>query len=161
MTALEGWIRERVTGRRVAIVGVGNRLRGDDGVGPRVVDRLRAFGGALLIDAGTVPENHLEPLLEAEPEVVLFVDAVDHDEPVGACCLAAPDALGPRCHTTHAPSLRLLAELLEARGIECVVLGIQPGSSALGAPLTPAAADGVKAAADAILAALAHEAAHV
>ena len=161
MTALERWIEERLAGRAVALVGVGNRLRGDDGAGPALADRLRRPGAARgegaarwrVLDAGTVPENFLGPLLEAAPDVVLFADAVDHGGAAGEWVVAAPDALEPRDGGTHAPSLRLVAGLLAAHGIECWLLGVQPGPRAFGEGLTRGVAAAVETMARALEAA--------
>jgi len=139
------------------VVGVGNRLRGDDGVGPYVIERLGGAAGTRLFDAETVPENYLGALLEAAPEVVVFVDAADHGGMPGSCCLAPVRELVARCPTTHAPSLLPLAEVLERSGIESWVLGIQPASRRAGAPLDPAVMTGAEHAAAALGQVLAHE----
>jgi hydrogenase 3 maturation protease len=60
---------------RVAVLGVGNRLRGDDAIGPRVIDELREKTAAVLFDCGTAPENFIGPVVEARPERILFIDA--------------------------------------------------------------------------------------
>jgi hydrogenase maturation protease len=150
MSDLARHIEERLRGRRAAVVGVGNRLRGDDGAGSRVAERLLAAGAAGVFDAETVPENYLGVLLAARPEAALFVDATDHGGAAGACCLVRAGELAARGSSTHAPSLRLLAGLLEDQGIECWVLGIQPAATAFGAELSPA----VAAAVDEVTAAL-------
>jgi len=159
---VDGW-RERLgaiaRGRRVAVVGVGNPLCGDDGVGPLVAARLAARGVAGALDAGPVPENHLGPLLALAPEVVLFVDAVEHGAPAGAVRLVRAADLGPRLSSTHAPSLRLLAALLGAAGAAAWVVGPQPARTAFGAPMTVAVAAAARALEDALAAALAASAA--
>jgi hydrogenase 3 maturation protease len=160
MNALERWIEDRVRGRDVTIVGVGNRLRGDDAAGPRVADRLAGLEGARVIDAGTVPENFLGTLLSGGSDLVVFVDAVDHGAPPGTYCITTADSLASGTATTHAPSLRLLAGLLHGRGIECWLVGLQPGSTTPGAGLTRAVAEGVKAVARALEAACAHRVGH-
>jgi hydrogenase 3 maturation protease len=154
MASLEDWIRESVKGRRVAVVGVGNRLRGDDGEGPSVAQRLGAPADVLVIDAGTVPENYIGVLIERAPDVVLFVDALEFDAAPGACCLAALDTLGARCSTTHAPSLALMSQILEPEGIECFLVGIQPRSTADGEWLTAEVDRGIDEAVRAISAAI-------
>jgi hydrogenase 3 maturation protease len=153
MRGLERWIEGRVRGRRVAVLGVGNRLRGDDAAGPRVVERLGMGGGWMVLDAGTVPENFLGLLLDAAPDVALFVDALDHGAPAGAWCALDHGALAARAPSTHAPSLRLLAELLCGHGIECWLIGIQPRTTALGAGLSPPVAAAVTAVATSLAAA--------
>lgn len=152
MQALERWIEERVRGRRVAVVGVGNRLRGDDAAGPRVIDLLGKGGGWTVYDAGTVPENFLVPLVELAPDVVLFVDAFDHGGAPGAWCAGGSDALAAREANTHAPSIRLLTGLLRRHHAECWLIGIQPQGTALGAAISARAAAGVTTVARALAA---------
>ena len=159
MIGLQRWVETLVRGRRTAIVGVGSRLRGDDGAGPAVVERL-AGSRACVIDAGTVPENYLGVLAQAAPEVVLFVDSLDHGAAPGACGVAPPAALGSRGADTHAPSLRLLTGLLESAGSECWLLGIQPARCDLGEGLSPEVAAAVDALAGALAAALSPEVCH-
>jgi hydrogenase 3 maturation protease len=148
-------------GRRVAVVGVGNRLRGDDGAGSWLAERLRARCGAPVFDAETVPENYLGPLLAADPEVVLFVDAARLDAPPGACRLVPAHALGGRCDSTHGMSLLLLSRALEAHGIECWLFGLQPARTSAGEPVSPEVAAAARALEDVLAACLPEpEAAH-
>jgi hydrogenase 3 maturation protease len=137
-------------GRTVCVVGVGNPLRGDDGAGPLVVERLGGHDGVRLIDAGTTPENWYGPLLAHGPALVVFVDAADHGGAPGECVLAAADTMAARDGGTHAPTLKLLAHLLAPRGVDSWFVGIQPARTATGAPLHPA----VGAAVDEVAAAL-------
>jgi hydrogenase maturation protease len=134
MKALVEWLERRGP---VAVVGVGNPLRRDDGVGSWVAGRLAALGCASVFDAETVPENYLGALVEAAPRAVLFIDAAQGGGAPGECRLASMDALAPRQASTHAPSLALLAGLLERQGIECGLLAIQPATTAPGMGLSP------------------------
>jgi len=150
MISLLDQIESRLRGRTVVVVGVGNRLCGDDGVGPWVADRIAVAGPELVIDAGTTPENFLGPLIERGPEVVLFVDAVAFGEKPGHVVLATIEELTGRLNTTHAPSLKLVADILAAYGIECWVLGIQPARTTVGAALHARVAAAAEEAAEAL-----------
>ena len=130
------------------------RLRGDDGAGPLVIERLGGDNGGDLLDAETTPENFYGVLLGRAPEVVLFVDAADLGAPPGTCALAPVEDLAARAESTHAPSLRLLGRLLAPRRIECWLLGIQPASTAPGGPVHPVVAAAIDRAAAAIAALL-------
>jgi hydrogenase 3 maturation protease len=159
MSRLARQIAELARGRTLCVVGVGNPLRGDDGAGPLVIERLGGHDGTHLIDAGTTPENWYGPLLERAPGLVLFVDAAVHDGAPGSCVLVPAPGLGERDGGTHAPTLRLLAGLLAPRGIDAWLVGIRPARTAAGAPLHPAVAaavDEVVAALSAVLHAEAH-----
>ena len=166
MTTLADHIERHLGGRHVAVVGVGNRLRGDDAAGSLVVERLQGeddLAGAddpRLIDAEQTPENYLDRLLASAPDVVLFVDATDLGAAPGTLRLAGMSELAQRAQSTHAPSLRLTAEILAAHGIASLLLGIQPARTALGAGLTSAVAAAVDEAAAAIAPLLDREGRH-
>ena len=133
---------ERFLHGRVCIVGVGNRLRRDDGVGPLVVDALtERTGAAALIDAGDVPENYLERVVGTEPDTVLFVDAVDLRAAPGTAELIGVEAIRATGVSTHAASLALCADYIAGRtGASVALLGIQPADIHLGTGLSPAVA---------------------
>src|SRR5574342_1091615 len=66
-------LRARLEGKRVLILGVGNRLRGDDAVGPLLVEHLQGKVDIPLIDAGEVPENYLGPIEESGADMNIIV----------------------------------------------------------------------------------------
>ena len=137
MPSLASWIDGARGAPRTAVVGVGNPLRGDDGAGSRVAAALRGRGAAPVFDAETVPENYLGELLRCGARRVLFVDAARLGGSPGERRLAPLGALAPRGSSSHAPSLALLGSLLESHGLECWLLGIEPGSTEPGAGLSP------------------------
>jgi len=124
--------------RRTAVIGVGNRLLGDDGAGPELLDRLKeeweeretpsnSQGKCFFIDAGEFPEDWLIRVADLEPDMILVIDAMDlHAEP-GSVALLEPEALPEAvCYSTHRLPLRTLLQLWEERGSKAFVLGIQP-----------------------------------
>ncbi len=134
---------ERFLHGRVCIVGVGNRDRRDDAVGPLVVGliagRTRAAG---VVDAGDVPENHLERVVGTAPDAVLIVDAVDLGAEPGAVELLGPEAIRDAGVSTHASSLALCADYIVRRtGASVALLGVQPADVGLGTNLSPAVAE--------------------
>ncbi len=123
---LRNLLNDLIAGR-VCIVGVGNRQRGDDGAGPRVIDLRAPAAQGVWLDAGIVPENFLEPIARTNPQVVLIVDAVAHGAVPGSMCLLDPSAVDTAAVSTHAGSLHLLSEYLTARTAARVkLLAIQP-----------------------------------
>ncbi|MCX7731944.1 MAG: hydrogenase 3 maturation endopeptidase HyCI [candidate division WOR-3 bacterium] len=129
---------------RTVIIGVGNPERGDDGVGIRVAEMVRALNlpGIVLIDAQTVPENCLGPVIEARPDRILFVDACRFSGEPGEFRLfdrSEFDRLEVTGFSTHTPPLNLIAELLAAEtGAEVYLLGINPSDNRTGTELSPA-----------------------
>ncbi len=79
----------------VRVIGVGNPLRGDDGVGVALVERLAAEGlppGVEAVDAGTGGLTLLD-LLEGASRVVL-VDAAELGRPPGSVVRVDGEDLG-------------------------------------------------------------------
>ncbi len=134
----------------VTVVGVGNPLRGDDGVGCRIARALEDAehrgvlthpGGVTVVNAEEVPENFLGPLVESHPDVVLFVDAVDLGAPAGSSAIVEPDDLDDTGPFTHRTPLGLTASLLQRMtGADVFLLAVQPAALEWGAPLSPSVA---------------------
>lgn len=59
------------------VIGLGNVLRGDDGIGPMVIEQLEELGdeSIQLIDAGADPFTLLEHLIESDP--LLIIDCAE------------------------------------------------------------------------------------
>lgn len=125
---LEGW-----RGSRIVILGVGNTLKGDDGFGPLVCAALANKVAARVIDAGTVPENHLRPLIQAGPQLLLVIDAVDFGGAPGAVGVFTLDQINDVAFSTHALSLRLFVDVLRTEiEVDVLLLGVQPIGTQLG-----------------------------
>ena len=130
-------LRRRIDGKRLTIVGVGNPLRGDDGVGVALVERLQGQTSATLVNASDVPENYLGVIESARPQVVVMVDAVNLGAQPGDVAFLEIEQLARTRVSTHNASLALFAEVLrQSTGADILVLGIQPSTLAFGAPLS-------------------------
>jgi hydrogenase maturation protease len=126
---------------RLAILGLGNLLLTDDGVGIHALRALAADPppGVLLREVGTAVFDALA-VLECATRVIA-IDAVDAGQPPGTVVrfeLAASDAptCPPSLHHLNLPAL--LRSLPEAGRPPVVVVGIQPGVISLGTALSPA-----------------------
>jgi hydrogenase 3 maturation protease len=129
---------------RLAVVGVGHELRGDDGMGPYLARRLRsdmvADDSLLVIDAGAAPENFCGVLRRFQPDLVLLVDAAQMDAPPGTVRWLDWQAAAGFDASTHTLPLRIFAAYLNAElGCRLALLGIQPAANEFGTPLTPGA----------------------
>ena len=100
---------------RVCIVGVGSRGRHDDGAGPRLIEQHRPGTPGAWIDAGVAPENYLGSIARTNPDVVLIVDAVNFGGAPGECRLLDTNTTDTVVLSTHALSLKMLADYLSAR----------------------------------------------
>ena len=130
---------ETLRGPNVLILGVGSVLKGDDAAGPLVCERLSGKISARVIDAGTAAENHIRPILEAAPDTLLIVDAVDFGGQPGQIRRLKPEQIRKSGLSTHALSLHLFTDVLRREGnMDVHLIGIQAGHTQLGDPVSPA-----------------------
>ncbi len=125
-------------GSKTLIVGIGNTLKGDDGVGPLICEQLRDAGVcAELIDAGTVPENYIQPIVEKVPQNLLIIDAIDFGGSAGAIKIFKPEQLNSSAFSTHTLSPRLFIDMITQEiKVDVYLLGIQPTQTGLGQSLS-------------------------
>jgi len=116
------------------IVGIGNTLKGDDGVGPLVCEQLRRTKVcAELIDAGTVPENYIQPIIEKAPQNLLVIDAIDFGASAGTIRIFKPEQLNSSVVSTHTLSPRLFVDVVcRSIKVDVYFIGIQPAQTQLG-----------------------------
>ena len=121
----------------VVIVGMGNPLLGDDAAGCLVAQGLEGTRGLHVILAEETPENCFCKILDAEPDVVVFVDAVALGAPPGSVAMLEAEALARYEPSTHRVPLGLVAEFVQREsGADVFVLGIQPRQVTLGSGLS-------------------------
>ena len=137
----EGGLRDslefHLLGKKVLVLGVGNRLRGDDGLGPVLIDRLAGRLSASLLDAGDVPEDYLGPIEDSGAEVLLVLDAVDFGGRPGDVALLDASQLSQAGFSTHAGSLNLLPQAIPVhKRPSMMILAVQPSATGLGSGLS-------------------------
>ena len=142
----------------VVLIGIGNRWRGDDAAGPEIIARLAGRAEALCIDAGDAPERHLGEAVEARPDAILLVDAVDFGGRPGEVALFGQTDLPSRLGTTHDVPLSVLMGYLRAMvEADILLLGIQPETTGFGTRMSAAVDDAVRVVTDVLLAQLGEE----
>lgn len=143
----------------VVLLGIGNILLSDEGVGVRVVEELArayAFAPAIrVIDGGTAGMDLLPELAGADH--LLIVDAVCAGRRPGALLRLAGADLPQFFATRVSPHQVGIAEVLAALRIldeapgETVVIGVEPDSFAMNLALSPAVAAALPQAMAAVL----------
>lgn len=131
---------------RVALLGIGHEMRGDDAAGLRVAEELATAVSShwLIVPAAHAPENHTGVIRRFAPALVLLIDAADMGAEPGAIrwlALADIDGLSASTHTL--PPTTLARYLALTLGCEVALLGIQPAQTALGAEMSVAVATAV------------------
>ncbi len=134
---------EKLRGR-VAVIGIGNVLRGDDGAGPALIKRIEGDdkflsmkGKLLLMDVGEVPENYLGKIVKHKPDLIILVDAVDWGGVAGSVKIIEQENIINSGLSTHNASIELTMKYLSSEsGSRIVLLGIQPETLKLGSGLS-------------------------
>jgi hydrogenase 3 maturation protease len=132
-------LRDFITGAsRIAVLGIGNDLRSDDGLGPYIIERLDIDDGRVMIEnVGSVPEGFAIPIAKFGADRVIMVDAADMRKPPGHVELITKDRIGGVTLSTHSMPLSFLMMYLEQEtGGKTVLIGIQPKSIQFGEGLT-------------------------
>jgi hydrogenase 3 maturation protease len=124
------------------VLGVGNPLKGDDGVGPYVAERLATAHGAGLaaplsgavqaIDCGTTPENYTSVVRRLRPDVLVIVDAAEMGIGVGEFRIIPPDRVGTLGLSTHSMPLSLFMSYVDGLASRVVLVGVQPRGMVFG-----------------------------
>jgi hydrogenase maturation protease HycI len=128
---------------RVALMGVGHELRGDDAAGVLVARALQPIfeksETILVVDGGHAPENQTGRLRRFAPDVVLLVDAADMAEPAGTVRWLAWTETGGLDAFTHTLPLKLIAQYFRQELVcDVALIGIQPAQLDFGAAVSPA-----------------------
>ena len=142
------------------VLGLGNILLGDEGVGVRVVERLEAQydfpEGVRVLDGGTLGLDLL-PYVEAASRL-LVVDAVRANKPPGSLVRLAGDkvpifldAAKVSAHQEGLQDLLAVSALVGCLPHDLVFWGVQIESPGVGLALSPAVAGQVDALADKVL----------
>jgi len=150
---------------RVVVIGIGNRLRGDDGAGVAVAERLRERvpRWVEVVACDEEPSRLMDAWRGADTAVL--VDAVSSGAPAGTLhrfeAGRRPVPAQEFRSSTHAIGVSDTIELARALGRlprRVLVYGIEAGSFEAGAPLPPAVQKAVAGAATAVLGDLKREA---
>jgi hydrogenase maturation protease len=139
--------------KRITVLGVGNLLRTDEGVGVHAVRALVERHGAAMpevefLDGGTLGLNLL-PYIE-DAVSLLILDAVDSGKAPGKVTEISRDAI-PRFGgiklSEHQVTLQEVLGLARIRGhlpAQMVLIGMQPADLSTGDSLSPTAADALQ-----------------
>jgi len=134
--------RELGRPEKLAVLGVGNVAKGDDAAGVRAAEALsrlvppKDFPRLKIFVAHESPENFTGAVRDFGPSHVLIIDTAAGGFPPGTIFLIDPPGIADEDVSTHRTPLSTLAGYLEKTiGCRVVILGIEPGSFVLGAPL--------------------------
>lgn len=129
-------------------------MRGDDGIGPVLLDLLRDHVHHA-IDAGATPEEYTGVIRRLDPSVIIFLDAVDRGADPGRITIVEKGEVSQVRMGIHKISLEILMEYLrEETGADVFIIGIQPAVAAQSPGLSPESGRAVRQCAGVILSVL-------
>ena len=107
------------------LLGVGNRLSHDDGVGPVVAQAL-ADSDWIATDCGTALENTSGIVSRERPDLLVIVDAAFMGMEPGTFCRLPIGANDRMLASTHGLPLSFVLANIESAAKETVLIGIEP-----------------------------------
>jgi len=149
------------------VLGIGNRLGGDDAAGTCVVDMLnpalRALSSGrhrdkalfpteiMAIDAGTVPESFTSVIRQHRPDLLILVDAADMGLPPGSLRIIAPEKISVLSFSTHHMPLSMFISYIKEFCGKILCVGVQPEQTETGRRISKGVGKSVKRLAESIL----------
>ncbi len=139
---------------KTVVIGVGNELKADDGIGLRVAKQLQEDGlqgpDTLVIPAD-VPENWIQPIIKFRPELLVLIDTADFSGKSGEIRAIRDDEISKIFTNTHSIPLVLLLEAIKKKvKTRTVFIGIQPKTTQFGKPMSPQVREAGRKAADVV-----------
>lgn len=130
---------------KIAFLGVGSPLRGDDNVGNRVVaalqEKLEAGPGQefRFYQGESAPENFTGAIRQFNPEYLIIFDAADLGKPPGTFSIIPPEQIDGMSFASHVLPLKIICNYLNsAVKRQILLVGIQPLNLEFGEDLSQA-----------------------
>ncbi len=117
---------------RTVICSIGNTIRGDDGVGPAIIDGIKESIGkrddVYLIDCGVAPENFTGKIIGLMPERLVVIDVCELGKEPGHHEVIDLDRVKGQMLSTHNLPVTVFIEALRSGlpGCSITFIGIQP-----------------------------------
>jgi len=129
--------KSRLKGK-VVILGIGNRLRSDDGAGSILANKIKGKLAFTVFDAEVAPENYLEKIIQEKPDTLVIIDAVDFGGKPGEFqFLETQEIKTVNLFATHNASISLTINYLQNNlRADIIILIIQPKSINFGDKLS-------------------------
>jgi hydrogenase maturation protease HycI len=131
--------------KKVAVLGCGSPLRGDDAAGTEIALRLADLDGQARAYPGDVaPENLTGEIKAFAPDLLIVIDALDLNADPGKVIPVDKTDIGGVSFSTHMLPLNIVIDyLIQETGCEVLLLGIQAAQLEFMSEMTPAVSDTV------------------
>jgi hydrogenase 3 maturation protease len=126
--------------RRIAFLGIGSDIRGDEAAGLMIIDHLKRKDldeNILLLNTGLRPENFTGKVRDFKPTHVIMVDAAHFDGEPGEGRLIPTQEIGDEVYAHNTPLTLLKAYLEKTMCSNVALLGVQYQESDFSVTPTP------------------------
>jgi len=111
--------------KNTLVVGMGNLLKSDDGVGVRIIQKIKDTTRLNIIEAGTALESYLSKIANYGSDLVVFVDAASLEAKETFGCYETSDINAISVYFTHDTSLKLVTQYLQnQKAFDILILAI-------------------------------------
>ena len=126
---------------KTVVIGVGNELKADDGIGIRVAKELQKDGlpgKDIMVIPADVPENWIQPIAKFKPELLVLVDSADFKGKAGEIRAIKDQEISKVFTNTHSVPLILFLETIRKQvpKTRTIFIGIQPKTMDFGKPMS-------------------------
>lgn len=126
--------------KRIAVLGIGSRLKSDDASGVITAVRLKeliaekpAARDVEIFIGGTAPENITSEIKKFSPDTIIIIDSADMGSSPGGIKLIKSEDIGGISLSTHnLPATMLIEYLRQFLKCKVWIIGIQPKSLKFG-----------------------------
>lgn len=127
---------------KLILLGVGNEVKSDDGVGPFIIKKLKEEnienGNLMFIDSKTVPENFTGKIRKENPTHLIIIDACLMNSKPGDMKIVDKHDFAEIGISTHSMSLSFFVKYLEKdTDFKIIFIGIEPETMEWGDKPTP------------------------
>ena len=144
---------------KILIAGIGNKLMGDDGFGPKVIEELAKLQLPSEVDVVDYGTSAFKVLFDLENyDLVIFVDAIDGERQPGEVFIVKPyldevkePFLRISLHEVEVEKLLKIAKVLKVLPSEVIIVGCQPKILSSGLKMSSEVEEAVKKAVRIIL----------
>ena len=108
------------------LLGLGNILRGDDGVGVKIVQNLKDKICLRTLNVENAIENYLDKIKKTNPDFLLIIDAGDFSKKSRFWLFSSKEIKDSALYFTHNTSLELTLQYLQKKkNFDILILGIK------------------------------------
>lgn len=111
---------------RIVILGIGNELKGDDGIGPIIAKKFKQDSNLLSISTD-VPENWIQKIIDFSPDILIIIDCADFQGKPGDIKIIPKNKIMDFSLSTHTLSIpAIVSAVLSKISCKIFLIGVQP-----------------------------------